>query len=89
MALRRIGVPSIVEANVPIRALQRRVDDVALFIARQFLAGNGHPNDDEYLWFTDYSTENLPSTAIRRVIRFQDPAFQKLTKCQHWDPPLT
>ena len=40
-------------------------------LARQFLAKSSPPKNDDELLFTSYSTASLPSTAIRRIIRFQ------------------
>jgi hypothetical protein len=36
----------------------------------------------------DRATRPLPPDSIRRIIRFPEPDFIRLTKCDEWDVPL-
>lgn len=84
-AIRRIGTPCIVEANVPIAPLER-ISSLAFKIVRRFLISNGYdstePTDHEDCIKCPLATEN-----IRRIIRFPDPDFLSLTGCSGWHRP--
>ena len=83
----RIGIPCIVEANVPIASLEMYTI-LAYRIVRRFLISNGYdprePTDHE-----DCINCPLPAENIRRIIRFPNPDFLSLTGCSDWHRPLT
>ena len=85
-ALSCIGIPCLVEADVPI-ALLGRHGGLAFKIVRRFLISRGYrtaePTDHE-----DHIDHPLPAENVRRVIRFPDPDFYSLTGCSEWCRPL-
>jgi hypothetical protein len=86
LILAGIGVPCLVEAEVPIVSLPTAVG-LALKIYRRFLVSKGH-RSVEPLDHVDRATRPLPPDSIRRIIRFPEPDFVRLTKCDEWDVPL-
>jgi hypothetical protein len=84
--LRQVGVPSLVEADVPISTLpQHTCLDVHLY--RQFLINRGFETD-ERCEHEDRATAPIPAENIRRIIRFPEADFLALTRCNQWHPPL-
>jgi hypothetical protein len=86
LILAGIGVPCLVEAEVPIVSLPTAVG-LALKIYRRFLVSKGH-RSVEPLDHVGRATRPLPPDSIRRIIRFPEPDFVRLTKCDEWDVPL-
>lgn len=85
-SLREIGVPSLVEAAVPIRFLSSPYR-AATAIARLDLIHRGKTIREPSV-FEDYSVRAIDPTQIRRVIRFPDQEFIALTGCGNWKPQL-
>lgn len=84
--LARIGVPCIIEADVPIASVPRHTfPDVHLY--RQFLINRGFETS-EPCYYEGYATEPIPAENIRRIIRLSDPDLAILTDCDQWRPPL-
>jgi hypothetical protein len=85
-ALRRIGTPSIVEADVPIASLEPN-GGLASKVVRRFLITRGlrtvEPTDHE-----DRIKRSLSAENVRRVIRYPDPDFVALTGCDRWRTSL-
>ncbi len=85
-AISCIGMPSLVEADVPIASLERN-GGLAFKIVRRFLISRGYrtrePIDHE-----DRIKHPLRPECIRRVIHFPDPDFYSLTGCGEWRRPL-
>ncbi len=85
--LRQLGSPCIVEADISISNFPRHtfLDNK---VARQFLVNRGfetcEPVDHE-----DRTLHPVPARSIRRIIRFGDPDFERLTLCNSWSPQLT
>ena len=84
--LRCIGMPCIVEAEVPV-TLMPKSGGFSAKIVRRFLVGRGHvsvepsEHEDRIKW-------PLPADQICRVIRFPEPDFVELTGCRSWRRPL-
>jgi hypothetical protein len=86
-ALRSIGIPCIVEAEVPIASLP--VHGGLMFkIARRYLVSRGYKTR-EPLEHEDRAKSPLLASHIRRIIRFPDPEFIEMTRCDSWRPALT
>jgi hypothetical protein len=85
-AIRRVGVPCLVEADVPIASFKSPVG-LSFKMVRRFLVSWGYqtiePVDHE-----DRITRNLQAQNIRRIIRFPEPDFLTLTGCHEWDDPI-
>ena len=85
-ALSSIGMPRLVEADVPI-ALLESPTRVVQNIYRRYLISRGDlivAVDD----FTDYIVHPLPAENVRRIISFPAPDFCSLTRCSDWDNPI-
>ena len=84
--LRTIGIPALVEADIPI-ALLRSHTWLPNKVARRFVVSRGcktgEPVDHE-----DAVVHALPAACVRRVIRFPEPDFLALTGCADWCKPL-
>lgn len=84
--LQRIGTACLVEADVPIRSLEKygRLVDV---LARNYLVRRGVKTGED-LDHDNRAKEPISPTNIRRIIQFPSAAFVRLTGCDKWDPPL-
>jgi len=67
---------------VPIAAMRPRTS-LAFKIVTRFLVTRGFQTS-EPLDHEDASVQPLPAAAIRRIIRFPEPDFIALTKCDLW-----
>ncbi len=85
--LRSIGVPCLIEADVPITSLEVH-SFLDVKIIRQFLVNRGLETQ-EPVHHEDRAKHPIPAYNIRRVIRFSDQVFSTLTNCDQWTPPLT
>jgi hypothetical protein len=85
-ALERIGIPCLVEAEVPIASLEPH-SFLDTKIIRRYLIHRGfetgEPVDHE-----DRIKKALPAACIRRIIRHSDPEFVALTGCDEWTDGL-
>ena len=84
--LKRIGTPCIVEAEVPISSLSKSW--LTEKMARIFLKKRGLITR-ECCDFESYADTEIPPETIRKVIKFPEPEFLRLTDCENWDTPLT
>jgi hypothetical protein len=84
--LRRIGTPSLVEADIPV-ALLENSPSAAFSVVAHFLKASGHTKRD-HLQLEDRIRENLPPAQIRRVLQHPEPDFIALTGCDTWDSPI-
>jgi hypothetical protein len=84
--LNAIGIPCIIEAEVPI-ALLPRSSWLSTKIARRYLIDRGvstrEPVDHE-----DRIEAPLPAKHIRQIIRHPSPKFAELSGCADWDHPV-
>lgn len=81
-ALRNIGVPCIVKANIPISSLQQSsFPDGAM--VRVLLADLGHelriPVEHE-----GFTTQNIPAKEILEVFEYPSREFTELSQCDTW-----
>lgn len=85
-AIRVIGTPCVVEADIPIASLGKH-GGLSFKIVRQFLKSRGfrtrEPVDHE-----DHIRKPLSSENIRRIVRFPEPDFCSITGCVEWRRPL-
>lgn len=85
-AIRVVGTPCVVEADIPIASLGKHAD-LAFEIVRRFLKSlgfrTGEPVDHE-----DRIRQPLPAANIRRIVSFPDSGFCSLTGCAEWRHPL-
>ena len=84
-ALRRIGNPAVVEAEVPVNALGF-LSQLATVLYSRFLETNGE-KIRETVEFESFSTVPIPPKSIRKIVLFGDSAFQKLTNVDGWTNP--
>ncbi len=84
--LKRFGTPCIIEADVPILSLNQY--SVTMKISRIFIKNRGLKTN-ECCSIEDYSRENIASGNIKKVIRFPDAEFIKLSGCKNWKVPLS
>lgn len=87
-ALRIIGTPALIEANVPISSLGKPNYCVPFNLARRFVISRGYQTR-EPVELEDCIRYPLPAERIGRVIRFPDSDFIGLTGCDQWPRPLT
>ena len=84
--LSQIGVPCIIEANIPIASLASN-SWLPRKIARRYLISCGlrtlEPTDHE-----DRIETPLAAEHVRRVIRYPEPDFIELTGCASWKVPV-
>ena len=85
-ALRAVGAPALVAADVPIALLESPLR-TAFAVARRFVVSRGCATQ-EPIEHEDFITHVLPATCVRRVIRFPDPDFLALTGSDNWKEPL-
>lgn len=85
-ALREIGVPTLVEAIVPIAYLSSP-DRVAMTVAHLDML-NRSRTVDEVTRLEDYSVSQVGAENIERLIRFPQREFVELTACERWNPQL-
>ncbi len=85
-ALRAIGIPALVEADVPI-ALLRTHTWLPEKIARRFVISRGCKTR-EPVHHEDCAVHPLSAGFVRRVIYFPESDFLALTGCADWDQPL-
>lgn len=85
-ALREIGVPTLVEAIVPITHLSSP-DRVAMTVARLDVH-NRRTIIKEVTRLEDYSVTHVGAQHIERLIHFPEAEFVGLTASEHWNPPL-
>ncbi|SFT72883.1 hypothetical protein [Paraburkholderia aspalathi] len=84
--LQRIGVPCLVEAEVPIVSIGRH-GGLAFKVVRSFLMNRGLPIS-ERTEHEDRIRRPLEADCVRRVIRFSERDFSDLTGCTGWHSPL-
>ncbi|MEI7035905.1 hypothetical protein [Fulvimonas yonginensis] len=85
--LRRLGVPCIVEADVPLAWLPNTFR-VATSVARRDLIHHGEPVT-EPVEVEHYSVRAIPGDLIRAVHRFPGPQFIALSGCDKWRASLS
>lgn len=85
IALRKIGIPYIVEAIVPISSLG--MSYLSTKIVRQYLINCGlkKPEPTEH---EGYSHSNIPAANIIDIIKYPSSKFLTLTQCDTWEPLL-
>lgn len=84
-ALKAIGTPCIIEADVPVE--EESIGFLEIKVARIFLKNRGL-NTRECVDHEGYTTNPIPAEDIKRVVRFPETDFYKLTGAESWDPPL-
>jgi|SRR5579862_1977740 len=84
--LRSVGMPSIVEAEVPIAFLEPH-GGLAFKVVRRYLISRGYETQ-EPCEHQDRVKQPLPAGCIRRVISFPTPDFLELSGCEFWREPL-
>lgn len=85
-AIRLIGTPCMVEAEVPIASL-RPHGGLAAKVARRHLVSRGH-RTAEPLHHEDAVVLPLAAANIRRIVPFPSPEFVALTGCEAWRRPI-
>lgn len=86
-ALRGIGTPCVVEAEVPVSSLKSPIG-LALKIYEQMLRGPGRRAQDR---IEHEGAINAPLSAadVRRIIRYPHVDFRELTQCDNWREPIS
>jgi hypothetical protein len=86
-ALRAMGTPTLIEADVPIDVLHDH-GGLPFKIVRRYLISQRFKTH-EPVEHEDRIKGPLPAPYVRRVIRFPEEEFIALTECASWKPPLT
>jgi hypothetical protein len=84
--LAKLGVPCLIEANVPIASL-RGPGFLDMKVAQQFLMWRGF-NILEPVTHEDCAVYPLAASDIVRIIEFPEREFIRLTCCDTWRSPL-
>lgn len=87
LVLRQLGVPCIVEVDVPVAWLSSTFS-VAMSIARRDLIHHGE-SVIEPIRFEAYATQAIPGDCVREVHRFPGERFIALSGCSGWRTPLS
>lgn len=85
-AISRIGTPCLVEADVPIPALEHH-GGLSFKIVRRYLVSRGF-RTREPVEHEDRIKQPLSAASVRRIIRFPDAEFCALTGCAEWCVPI-
>jgi hypothetical protein len=80
--LKRIGTPSVVVADVPIRLLEKGSSLVETLVRLYF--ENRGLRTAQSIRYETFTRFPLPAEAIRRVVSFPDAEFLDLTGCSSW-----
>jgi hypothetical protein len=83
--LRKIGVPCVVEAEVPISGNPHTFLETKM--TRVFLKNRGL-NTSECIDHEAYSSKHIPPKNILRVYRYPEKEFIDLTRSDKWNPAL-
>ena len=86
-AISCIGLPRIVEADVPISAL-RLHGNLEPSIYRRYLLSRGYQKAESIVDYEDCIVHPIPAENVKRVISFPDPDFSFLTGCSEWRSPI-
>ena len=86
LALQAIGIPALIEADIPIDALAKH-GGLTFKVVRRYLIHKGL-HTREPVEHADQVMHPLPAAFIRRVIRFPELDFMTLTGCAQWQTPL-
>lgn len=87
-ALRVVGTPALIEADVPIESLHGRDISLPMNVGRRYVISCGNATEETRLEFEDYIVRPLPAKRVRRVIRFPEADFLALTGCTTWRDPI-
>ncbi|MDH6258420.1 hypothetical protein [Bradyrhizobium sp. BR13661] len=85
--LARIGTPCLIEADVPISSM-KGPSFLDMKVARQFLMRRGF-RSSEPVEHEDRAIKAIPPQNIKRIIRYPERDFIKLTRCDEWEKPLS
>jgi hypothetical protein len=86
VAIKSIGVPCLVEADVPIAHLEPH-GGLDFKVVQRFLIHRGYQTR-ESVEHEDRTKRPLPAENVRRVISFPEPEFIRLTGCDSWSDPF-
>ncbi len=85
-ALRKIGRPCLIEADVPISSF-RPYTSLGDKVIRRYLLSHGF-DTGEGCELEDNTCDHIPAANIVRVVFHGEPEFATLTGCDLWKPPL-
>jgi hypothetical protein len=80
--LERIGASSIIVADLPIAHLNQHSALSTKLIRRYFQNCGADIHED--IHHEGYTASPVPAEAIRRIVRFPEPEFIRLTRCDTW-----
>lgn len=83
--LREIGIPCVIEADVPIAGSPHSFLEEKM--TRTFLIKRGL-NTPECIDYEGYSSVHIPVQNIRQIFRFPEAGFMNLTNADKWSPAL-
>jgi len=86
-ALRSLGSPALVEADVPVAFLSTTTK-LSLAVSRLDLVHQGIMSGEYRDRFEDYSTKTVEASMVRRVVLHPGNEFLELTLCQQWQELL-
>jgi hypothetical protein len=85
-ALQKIGMACLVEADVPVASLSPH-SWLGRHVARQFLINDGFKTNEPAL-HEDWAHDPILAANIRRIVRYPEPDFIRLTHCNEWELSL-
>lgn len=85
-ALTSIGAPCVVEAVVQIRSLSQ-YSYVTQRVIERFLWGKGIFHSEPEM-LEGYTVEPIAAGSIKRVFKYPDIEFTRLTGCKNWETPI-
>lgn len=80
--LQRLGTPCIVVADIRISCLSKN-SSLSTKLVRRYFQNRGGDIREE-VDHEDYTKSPVPTDAIRRIVRFPEPEFIQLTRCDTW-----
>jgi hypothetical protein len=85
-ALRSVGTPCLVEADVPIATFGSHAG-LSFKVVRRFLIDCGLQTR-EPVEYEGNAKQPIPADKVHRIIKFPEADFLELTGCANWKPPL-
>lgn len=86
-ALRRIGIPCVIEVNVRVDTLGYK-DWIPEKMARHYIREFHNFDSEESVKHEDFTTASIPVRNVLRCVCQHDDDFEVLTGSENWMPPL-
>lgn len=84
--LQRLGAPCVVVADIRIACLSKNSSLCTRLVRRYFQNRGGDIREE--VEHEDFTKSTVPADAIQRIVRYPEPEFMKLTRCETWHEHL-